>query len=135
MKVPLESSLRDPPFRVKGLFVTVFNFFTPSSRLTALRRLAAIERFDLIDHIRLLVVSQFGVNRQREDFFGGLFRGREISSPMFEEGIAFLQMKRKRVIDIRTDSLFVQERPEFISLLDINDILMEDVTVRELDCR
>ena len=94
-----------------------------------------IESFDSIHNVHLLIICQFRIDRQGEDFFRSLLRDWKISTAVLQERITLLQMERERIVDIGPNSFLIQELSQLFSLWNPDDILVEDVTVLVLCCR
>ncbi len=86
-----------------------------------------VEGADGGDDGLLLVVAEFGVEGEREDFGGGAFGFGEVAGVVPEEAKRGLQMQRQGVVDLGADALGGEVGAEFVSSRGADDVLVKDV--------
>ena len=89
-----------------------------------------VEGADGVDDGLLLVVAEFGVDGQGEDFGGGAFGVGEVAgfvAEVFERG---LQVERNGVVDFAADLLGGEVVAQSVAARGADDVLVEDVAWR-----
>src|SRR5437899_12916820 len=73
------------------------------------------EAGDRIGHRSLVLVAQFRIDGQRQDFPGGCLRAGKLALAVAEIGKDGLEMKRQGIIDFRGYPTATQERPQRVA--------------------
>ena len=89
--------------------------------------LAAVELRNRCHHALLLVFAQLGEHGQRQHFFGGALRLRQIAGLVSQIGEALLQMQRNGIVNLGADTLLGQETSQLIAPPRADHVLMVDV--------
>src|SRR5689334_13719305 len=81
---------------------------------------AAIERSDGIDHLVQLRAGELGIDGQRQDLLCRFLRLGALPFPVAEIREARLQVERKRIVDRRTDTAFLEKCLQLVAAFDAN---------------
>src|SRR6476469_5320337 len=71
-------------------------------------RILRVEALHGLAHVLDVVLSQLGVNRQRQRLGGELLADREIPSVVAQERVALLQVEWQRIVDLGADAMILQ---------------------------
>jgi hypothetical protein len=82
---------------------------------------------DRFYNARDLILAQFGIHGQRENFLRGALGVREVASVVAERCVQLLQVQRVGIVDGAADFSLTEEFLEGVALFDANGVLVVDV--------
>ncbi len=97
------------------------------SLITCDLSLAFVEAADGFDYGFCFVFAEFGIDRQGQDFVGGLFSDGEVALLVPEGLQALLQVEREWVIDFAADFVFGEVGAKGVAVGGADDVLVEDM--------